>query len=133
MTQRGFTILEVLVGFVIAALLLSVILSAFAGGLRGLSRTDRISQAALVAQSRLAEVGHSVPLQAGYHEGRDASGYSWQVGIEPLRWELAGQLQERERVLYRVSARVLWDEGRGRTARYDLVTLRLGRIDEVQR
>lgn len=123
--QQGFTILEVLVGFLVAALLLGVILSAFAGGLRNLVQTDRYSQAALVAQSRLAELGVVAPLQEGIYEGRDDSGYGWQVSVSPLAWEFYAQLQERERVLYKVDVRVYWQNA-GRLSNYHLSSLRLG-------
>lgn len=68
-TQRGFTILEVLVAFLLAALLLAVILSGFSTGLSGLARTGKTAQAALIAQSRLAELGVLESLTAGEYSG----------------------------------------------------------------
>lgn len=122
--QKGFTILEVLVGFVVAALLLSIILSAFAGGLRNLVQTDRYSQAALIAQSRMAELGVTSPLQEGHFEGRDESGYGWQVTVAPLAWEFFTQLQDQGRVLYKVDVRVYWQSA-GRLSNFELSSLRL--------
>lgn len=118
--QRGFTILEVLVGFLISALLLSVILSAFSSGMSGLSKTDSLSKAALVAQSRLFEVGVSTPLVAGAYQGEDRSGYRWSVEISPLAWEYAPALQEQGAALYRVTVQVI---GRG-DSRFELSSLR---------
>lgn len=122
--QKGFTILEVLVGFLVAALLLSVILSAFASGVRGLVRADQYSQAALVAQSRMAELGVTLPLQEGRLEGRDNSGYAWSVAIAPLHWDFSQELQDQGRVLYRIDVKVNWQVA-GRDRSFDLSSLRL--------
>lgn len=126
--QRGFTILEVLVGFLISALLLSVILSAFSNGMTNLARADRYSQAALVAQSRLAEVGISSPLVEGSYQGYDEAGYSWQVDIVPMDWELAPQLRDQGAVLYQVQVFVSWRVA-GRVSRFVLSSLRIANQD----
>lgn len=124
--QRGFTILEVLVGFLVAALLLSVILSSFASGMRGLVQADRYSQAALVAQSRLAGVGVTSPLVQGRFEGRDDAGYAWRVEVAPLNWDYADQLLSGGSILYRVEVRVSWLSA-GRENSFMLSSLRTGR------
>lgn len=129
--QSGFTILEVLVAFLVAALLLSMILSGFSTGMSQLLRADRISQAAIVAQSRLAEVGVVVPLQEAHYEGQDQQfpDYRWQVNVVPFTWELSGLLAEQGSTLYRVDIEVTWPAGRGEH-NFVLSSLRLGR--EVQ-
>lgn len=109
-SQQGFTILEVLVAFLVAALLLSVILSGFSSGMSNLVRTDRISQAAIIAQSRLAEVGVVEPLHVARYKGRDqqAPDFSWQVNIVPFEWELAAPLANAGSTMYRVDVEVFW-------------------------
>lgn len=111
--QSGFTILEVLVAFLVAALLLTVILSGFSTGLSSLARADRMSQAALVAQSRMAELGVVTPLQTGELSGQDEqhSDYRWQVRIEPFVWEYANILADQGRTLYKVDVEVFWPAG----------------------
>lgn len=123
--QSGFTILEVLVSFVVASLLLSVILSSFSQGLSNLVRVDTRAQAALVAQSRLAEVGVLAPLQAGALRGVEvgAQEFHWTVSVAPLDWEYAGRLVEMGAVLYRVDVTVTWGEGRSANS-FGLSTLR---------
>ncbi|SDU36116.1 prepilin-type N-terminal cleavage/methylation domain-containing protein [Halopseudomonas salegens] len=123
--ERGFTLLEVLVAFVVATLLLTVLLRAFSSGLTGLARVDRLSMAALVAQSRLAEVGVTEPLQPGTYQGSEDTDYefSWEVDIRPLDWEYAGLLSDQSRVLYRVEVRVTWPSVRGEQT-FVLMTLR---------
>lgn len=123
--QSGFTILEVLVAFVVAALLLSMILSGFSQGLSNLARVDTRAQAALIAQSRLAEVGVLSPLQPGVYQGVEDAGrrYSWRVNVTPLDWEYAGRLAVMGTVLYRVDVQVSWGEGRGANS-FELMSLR---------
>ena len=123
--QAGFTLLEVLVAFVVASLLLTVLLRAFASGLIGTARVDQLSMAALVAQSRLAEVGVIEPLQPGRYQGVDegAEDFRWEVEVRPLDWEFAGTLSDQGRVLYRVEVQVRWDAQRGEQT-FSLVTLR---------
>lgn len=131
--QGGFTILEVLVAFLIAALLLSVILSSFSSGMTQLVRADRISQAAIVAQSRLAEVGVLQPLTAAYYEGRDdqQTDFYWQVNIVPFEWEFADHLAARGRTLYRVDIEVFWLSAR-KTHSFLLSSLRFAQEEQKQ-
>ena len=111
--QSGFTILEVLVAFLVAALLLAVILSGFSTGLSSLVRADRMSQAALVAQSRIAELGVIEPLQEGSVSGRDDqhSDYSWQINVQPFAWDYADAMAQQGSTLYKVDVEVFWPAG----------------------
>lgn len=111
--QRGFTILEVLVAFLVAALLLAVILSGFSTGLSSLARADRMSQAALVAQSRIAELGVLEPLQEGELSGVDDqhSDYRWQISVQPFVWDYADAIRQQGSILYKVDVEVFWPAG----------------------
>ncbi len=111
--QSGFTILEVLVAFLVAALLLAVILSGFSTGLSSLARADRMSQAALVAQSRIAELGVVEPLQEGQVSGRDDQhgDYRWQINVQPFAWDYADATAQQGSTLYKVDVEVFWPTG----------------------
>lgn len=125
-TQRGFTILEVLVAFLLATMLLSLILSGFSTGLSGLSRTERTAQAALVAQSRLAELGVSVPLGEGQYGGVTEDSqieYRWQVSVRPFEWGYADVLRDQGLEMYRVDVDVFWPAAMGEH-QYQLATFR---------
>jgi general secretion pathway protein I len=79
----GFTLLEVLVAFVIAALALAVL---FRGGVDALVATqvaERTDEAVSRARSRLEAVCHGARLVAGTQSGDDGGGYRWQVKVVP--------------------------------------------------
>lgn len=126
--QQGFTILEVLVAFVLAALLLAVILSGFGTGISSLSRTEKMAQAALIAQSRLAELGVLEPLAEGESSGvtEDSQvAFRWQVVVRPFEWGYAGELREQGLEMYKVDIDVFWPAAVGEHS-YQLGTLRTG-------
>ena len=81
--SRGFSLLEVLVAFVILALILSVLMQIFSGGLRNASRADEYQQAVLLGQSKLASVGIETPLEVSESNGEFDAVYRWHVSIRP--------------------------------------------------
>lgn len=130
--QRGFTILEVLVAFLVAALLLAVILSGFSTGLSSLARADRMSQAALVAQSRIAELGVVEPLEEGELSGRDDQhgDYRWQVSVQPFNWDYADAMAQQGSTLYKVDVEVFWLAG-AKERSFLLTTLKLVKQEQL--
>jgi general secretion pathway protein I len=84
--QRGFTLLEVLVAFTIAALALGVMFSAVLGGLRTARVADHMQEAVTLARSRLAAAMAAVDagvVTQGPQQGDDGGGFHWQVRIRP--------------------------------------------------
>ncbi len=81
--SRGFSLLEVLVAFVILALILGVLMQIFSGGLRNASRVDEYQQAVLLGQSKLASVGIETPLKVSESNGEFNAVYRWQISIRP--------------------------------------------------
>ena len=130
--QSGFTILEVLVAFLVAALLLAVILSGFSTGLSSLARADSMSQAALVAQSRIAELGVVEPLQEGQVSGRDDQhgDYRWQINVQPFAWDYADATAQQGSTLYKVDVEVFWPAG-DKEHSFLLTTLKLVQQEQL--
>lgn len=63
--DRGFTLLETLVAFVILALILGAAYAAMGGGVRLLERTEHRLTTLQIAESVLATVGREAPIRPG--------------------------------------------------------------------
>ena len=86
--QQGFTLIEVLVAFMILTLSVSVLLRIFSGGLNNVAVAGNYAQAVLVAESQLAAVGRSEPLLVGQSYGESGERFRWRRTIESyLPWE----------------------------------------------
>lgn len=108
---RGFTLLEVLIAFAILAIALGAILQSFSQGLRTMSQAERYVQATLLAESKLAEVGASIPLEEGEYSGAGGEDTAWRVDIRPYEDD-AARIGDLEVIrLYRVEVEVSWEGG----------------------
>ena len=83
----GFTLLEVLLAFVIFALSFAVILEILSGSMRSTVRARTYTEAALLAQSLVDMVGTDIPLEEGSMAGEAAGGYDWVMNISPYQPE----------------------------------------------
>lgn len=115
--SRGFTLLEVLVAFVIFALSFSVVLEIIAGSMRSAVRARDYSEAALLAQSLMEGVGNEVPLEAGVSQGETEDGFTWVIEIsdfeglnEDTRTLELAELSSTQ--LYWVDLNLQWGDGR---------------------
>jgi len=124
----GFTLLEVLVALVIAALGLVVMFQAGGAGLLAVTTSSRADEAVERAQSHLAAIGHDVALLQGTSTGDDGGGYRWSLRIAPV-----ASRQQREpnpgasvtMTLFDVEVAISW-EGGGHRRSVVLKTRRLG-------
>ena len=107
----GFTLIEVLVAFVIATVALSVMVNAAVDGLRGATMAGRYQEAVARAQSHLAAVGDS-PV-ASDRQGDEGAGYHWHVRIAPVSTIPFGQ---GEATLLAISVAISWN---GRSVELD--------------
>jgi prepilin-type N-terminal cleavage/methylation domain-containing protein len=85
--QTGFTLLEVIVAVVIAALCLSALSQVFATGVRSASATSDYMRAMTLAQGLLAGAGIEKPLTDGSESGVSSDGrlqWSLTVAAEPV-------------------------------------------------
>lgn len=90
----GFTLLEVLLAFVVFALSFATVLEIVAGSMRATMRARSYSEAALLAQSLMDMVGTDIPLAEGSVAGDAPGGYAWQLSISPYQ-----QITEQDRML----------------------------------
>jgi len=129
---RGFSLLEVLVAFVILALVTTAVFGLFGGALRSASTAEERSRAMLVAQSRLTLAASAQPLREGSEAGTEQDGrIAWQTAVAPYVIPDANPDLERASEamttrLYRVSVDVRYGGGDGHERTLSLATLKLG-------
>ena len=81
--DAGFTLLEVMVAFVIAAMASIVLYQAGFDGAMETATAARTQEAVARAQSRLASIGMLTALQPEQLSGNDGGGFRWQLSIMP--------------------------------------------------
>lgn len=79
--NSGFTLLELLLAFVVFALSFATVLEILSGSMRNTVRARHYSEAALTAQSLMDQVGLEIPLEAGYSANGEEGPYAWQIQI----------------------------------------------------
>lgn len=79
--DAGFTLLEVMVAFIIASLASIVLYQAGFNGAAETATAARYQEAVVRAQSRLASVGTLTALQPEQLSGDDGGGFRWQLTI----------------------------------------------------
>jgi general secretion pathway protein I len=123
--QQGFTLLEVLVAFVVFVLVFSAVLEAMGMAMRNTRRSAEVSEAALWAQSKLDSIGSVEELDEGSDSGRFSDRYDWQLEVK--KYEIArddGLSADSFPVeLYRVDLTVSWGD-RNRRNEQHFTTLR---------
>ena len=128
---RGFSLLEVLVAFVILALVGTALFRLFGSSLNNASLADEYSRAALYAESLLATTAVEAPLREGTNQGRSEDGrYAWSTKIEWYTPPGATSDQERLGQMLplrplRVSVSVRWPGDFGGERSLELSTVRL--------
>jgi general secretion pathway protein I len=82
--EAGFTLLEVIVALMIAALALGVLFQSALAGLRSTGVAAHYEQAVSRARSRLALAEHGSPLAPGDWQGDDGGGFHWRLRVAPI-------------------------------------------------
>jgi len=128
--QQGFSLLEILVAFMILAMSLTVIYRIFSGGLRNIALSEDYTRAALIAESRLSAAGISEPLLAGVTSGQWDQRFRWERVIEHYQpWKQDTEFRA-PLAAYRVTINVYW-EHTGNTRKITLSSVRLGRTGQT--
>ena len=124
--DSGFTLLEVMVAFAIAALSLAALWESGVDGWRAARVAGRSMEAQSRAQSHLAVVGHGLAIRPLSEGGDDGGGFYWRLHITPDR--SSGRM-----TLYTVEITESWAETAADVQKDDApdrraVTLRTARI-----
>jgi general secretion pathway protein I len=122
--HRGFSLVEVLVAFSIAAVALGMVVQIYGKGLVATDLTDEYADAVAIAESRLAE--HRVDPAPGHvgASGVTADGYRWESRFAPYEAGTVVDGAPPRVALETVEVEVSW-ENRQRERSVTLTSLRL--------
>jgi len=114
--NRGFTLLEVLLAFLIFALAFATVMEIQSGSIRNTVRAREYSEIALIAQSVMDDVGLEIPLEVGTSVVGESGDYTWEVTIDTFEDSTGEvdsvQLAELTGIeLLRVDLVISWGEG----------------------
>lgn len=129
--QTGFTLIEVVVAFLLLSLVMASGFELFTTGMRRAADLEDRAQALVVAQSRLASAGVESPLKEGVASGQTEDGkYSWTVATTRSEEGAAEPNQPLQTPygLYRIEVVVQWRGADQRDQSLSLATLELGSI-----
>jgi len=77
----GFTLLELLLAFLVFSLSFATVLEILTGSMRNTVRARQYTEAALTAQSVMDQVGLEIPLQAGFSTSGESGDYRWEIEL----------------------------------------------------
>jgi len=124
---QGFSLIEVLVAFVILSLSLGVLMQIFSGGLSRIGISKEYAHAAALAESRLAYVGVETPVEEGETQGDDGQGYTWTTAITRYTHpDFQASSNPSAPNLFQVDVVVTWGEGLFNKRSFRLTSVRLG-------
>ena len=124
--QAGFSLLEVLVAFVIMGLVIGGILQLFGNSMRSVSLSDEYSYAVKIAESQMATVGTAIPVEAGNTSGSSGDKFNWNITIEATEFEMPEGAPPMPLYPYRVMVDVSWPSG-NKDRHFQLASLRFGK------
>ncbi len=112
--QGGFTLIEVLVAFLVFVMVFGAILEALGMAMRNTRRSAEVSEAALWAQSKLDTVGNLEELKDASDSGEFNQRYRWQLDVRKVEVPRDDGLSADSFPveLYRVELIVNWGDGR---------------------
>jgi general secretion pathway protein I len=107
-SNRGFTLIEVLLALSVFALSFGLILETLGGASRNVRVAGDIGKVALLAQNKLDAVGIDTPIKAGSSSGKLDEVYSYQLDISPYAPEDSTVPKSVPVKLYLVELSVSW-------------------------
>lgn len=111
--NKGFSLLEVLVAFTIAAMSLGILFQIYAKGTTSAILGGEYAQAIAIAESKLAELGISEDLEISERTGSENDKYNWHIisqdYIEDSPSDFISNFSLKE-----ITVEVYWDSQRNR-------------------
>lgn len=123
---QGFSILEILIAFVVMALVVGSLLRLFGTSVRNVALADEYSFAVQIAESRMQTVGTEIPVEQGSVNGEEQdTGYRWVVDMKPVELDEEQESFSLSVQPYQVDVVVSWDSA-GKLRQFALSSLRFG-------
>jgi general secretion pathway protein I len=128
--QRGFTLVEVVVAFLMLAMVLATSYELFSTGLRRAGDLEDYSRALAIAQSQLSEASYGETFEEGQVSGQSDDGrFQWTLARSRYE-EPVDPSNAQQHAFYpvRLAVRVTWRSGSEQERQLDLSTLVVGKI-----
>jgi|SRR5690554_1008917 len=111
--QQGFTLIEIIAAFTILAMTFMVVLEILSNSTANTIKSSERSQIALEAESKLAEIGITIPIEEGSVSGDFDSGHRWQINMRPYDISYEGDtvMDFAPIELYHITLTIRWDYG----------------------
>ncbi len=112
--QSGFTLIEIIVAFLVFALAFASVLQIITKSMRNTARSTQFTQAALFAQSKLDSYAIEETLEEGSDAGDFDDNFSWSMDVSEYQPPILGDDTgiDYPIVLYQIDLTVEWQEGR---------------------
>ena len=128
--HRGFTLMEILVAFVVLGAAVGVLCRTFSAGLRNVDAVAGYSEAIAIAESKLTGLGLEQPLEEGEDAGStEDKRFSWQLAVRPYTPPGANPDQPggfiSPQQLLRATVTVTWNERGDHKRTVELSTVRM--------
>lgn len=121
---RGFTLIEVLVAFSILSITLAAVFALLSSGTRNTRISSEYSQAVVLAESKLDELGITETLRTGTTRGRFDATYQWELKVDKRQRENPYPHVDYHWDMLNVTLRVWW-QSMGEERDITLSTIRL--------
>lgn len=83
-SRRGFTLIEVLVAFVILAFSMGALMNLFSGSMRSVTQGEEYAQATDIARAQLARLDADGFTEIADETGETEDGYLWRMEVAPM-------------------------------------------------
>lgn len=119
--DRGFTLLEVLVAMVLLSIALAAIFELFSANLKGIVKSDDISHAVILAESKMREILDNETLAERVWTESTGNGYRIDAAVKRTERDRTNNLQIE---LFEISLTVFWSKG-SKERTFNLKTLKM--------
>ncbi len=125
-TNQGFTLIEVIASFTILAMTFMVVLEILSNSSTNTIKSSERSKIALLAQSKMDEVGLIIPIEEGSVSGSFEEDVDWDVVIQAydVAYEGNVQMDFAPVELFKVTLTLSWFDGHNKRRQIEFKTLK---------